>query len=651
MNSKFYFKFALNNLAKNSKTIVPFALTVVLSVMMFYNVVNLMKNDATGSNNLFAIMSLMVFLIGVFSGVFLFYTSAFLIKQRKKELGLYNVLGLEKKHISIIVFIENAIISAVSIILGLVFGILFSRLIIFAMYKIINFDLKYQFSIDVSAVFITVTLFTAIFVLISFNNIIIVYKTKAVEMLKAEKIGEVLPKSNILLILLGAVTLISGYAIAITIEDIMSAISMFMLAVVLVAVGNFCFFAAFSTLILKALKNNKRFYFKPQNFIAVSGLLFRIKKNAMGLTIITVLSTGIIIMIAATSSMYVGFDEMMDRNYSHDIKFNTMSEELEQSAVNELEQGANKFFTGIKDVKVCPQFNFISNIYNETSFLVSDGEGGSEYTRIADEGIHVITVISQSGYNALTGEDIVLKNNDIIIGGEFTGEISYLGMSFKVVKQDDTLFEKLSLAATYVKNVIVMSEETFANFYEQSNTALVDYSLYFNLEEQNNVNAETLATFNDFCYAKSWVHAQTTTVKSAQIAHHFSLYGSLFFAGIFLSVLFIFSILLIIYYKQIIEGYEDKSNYAILHKVGMSSRLSHKSVNRQIIMVFLLPVIASAINSLVAFRPLTIILSMLGLTNTTLFFNVLLVTIAIFILVYIIMYSITSNVYKKIVDA
>ncbi len=651
MNNKFLIKFAISNLSKSSKMVIPFALTAILTIIMFYNGINLAMSDTTGAGILSIIMSLIASLLGIFSIVFLFYTNSFLTKKRKKEFGLYNVLGLEKKHISKIIFIENIVIAVVSITVGLLLGILFSRLMVFSLYKIIKFDLIYQFEVNIFALVATLALFVAIFAIISISNTIVVYRTKTIDMLKADNTGETVPKSSFILTLLGIITISVGYGIALSMEDVISAIGEFFIAVILVAVATFCFFTAISILVLKILKNNKNFYYKPENFIAISGLLYRIKKNAMGLTVITVLSTGIIIMISTTVSMYMGFDEILSYRYSHDIKIDARSESISSALEKEISEDVEIRFTGIKDFKSYHHFNFfLDEDTGVLSFYVKNEDGNaSDWSNddLMGDNVSMIAILSQSGYNAVTGNNISLKDDEILTTGIIEPQLNLLDNVYKNKMQDDELYLKLDQYSIYTKKAVVMNDEEFANFYDRSNTDTITQSFYFNLEKNNNVTHSTLDEFVD--KIDESYYSLSYTVKSDNYADFYSIYGTLFFCGIFLSVLFIFAILMIIYYKQIIEGYEDKENFEILKKVGMSEALAKKSINRQVIMVFLLPVITASIHTAVGFKALTLILRMLNLTNVTLFLTVTIATIAIFFMVYILMYLITSRVYVKIV--
>ncbi len=651
MGKNFYFKFAVSNLKKNSKMILPFTFTCILSILMFYNSINLATSDTTGTGNLAAIMGVCVFLLGMFCTVFLFYTNSFLIRRRKKEFGLYNIFGLEKKHIGKIILIENGIVCITSLVLGVSLGILFSRLFIFAMYRLIRFELHYVFEVNSKAVLGTVILFVFIFILLDISNIITVYRTNTIDMLKADKRADKAAKSNIPMLIIGVITLTMGYGIALTMEDIMAALGgELMLAVILVSVATYCFFSVLGSTVLKILKHNKKFYYKPENFTAVSGLMYRIKKNVAGLTVICILSTGIIIALSTTVSMYLGFDDILDYRYSHDIKLTATNGEFMPDKINEIEENARANFVGIEDLKGYTHFVFFGNDRGDFTFL-TEKEGSLNIDEPEGETITLFIAMNESGYENMTKEDLTLADNEIALSQNISDEDTFelLNVNYKVAKTAPKLISLLDDYSIYPNaEAVVMSDNEFNAFYEKSNQAQLSYSMYFNLGNSNNVNNETL---NEFIQANGeGIYSIDYTVKSENVDDFYSIYGGLLFVGIFLGTLLLISVLLILYYKQIVEGYEDKENYEIMKKVGMSKAVIKKSINRQIVFVFLLPIFTAIIHIAFAFKCITMILRVFNLTNVPLFIMCTLVTIGIFFIIYLLMYYFTSKVYHKIVS-
>ncbi len=651
MSKSYSLRFAVSNLKKNAKTVVPFIFTCILSVLMFYNCINLALSDTTGTGNLASIMGACVFLLGLFCTGFLFYTNSFLIRRRKNEFGLYNILGLEKKHIAKIILAENLIISIVSLLFGILLGILFSRFLTFALYSLIKFDLHYQFEVNVRALTFTVFVFVLIFILIGIRNIIAVYRTKTIDMLKAGKKAERVSKSNIPMLVIAVITLSIGYGIALTVNDFVSAIGLFIIASIFVSIGTYCVFSALGSTILVALKHNKKFYYKSENFTAVSGLMYRIKKNVAGLSVICILSTAIIVVLATTTSMYIGFDDIMDYRYSHDIKLTVKTENLGFDEVAQTLENIQAEFTGIEDLKQYPHFYFFRSDTGNYSFLTDSGDGSLTLYEPEGDNIDFLIAIPESGYENMTDEVITLSDNEVILSGSLTETNSFnlLNTEYSVVNSDSIFLTLLDDYNIYSEaTAIVMSDNEFNLFYEKSGQAHLSHSIYFNLTENSNVSHESLSEFTQANNKN--VYSIGYTIKSENVDNFYSIYGGFLFVGIFLGTLFLIFVLLILYYKQIVEGYEDKENYVIMKKVGMSSKVIKMSVNRQIVFVFLLPIVTAIIHILFAFRVITMILKIFNLTNISLFVMCTVGTVAVFFIVYVLMYYFTSKVYHGIVN-
>ncbi|HCX62731.1 MAG TPA: cell division protein FtsX, partial [Clostridiales bacterium] len=323
MNKFFYPKLAVNNIKKNSKTYIPYMLTCIGTIMMFYNICFLVVAKdieiVQDSGSLRQVMLLGAMVIGIFSLIFLFYTNSFLIKKRKKEFGLFNILGMEKKHISKIIFFETLITSSITLIVGILSGILLSKLIILFLFKILSFNATFGFEISPTAIFASLCLFGSINVINFIFNITQVHLSKPVELLKGGNVGEREPKTKWLLTIVGALCLGTGYYIAVVTESPLAALNLFFVAVMLVIVGTYCLFTAGSIAVLKRLRKNKKYYYKPNHFVSVSGMIYRMKQNAAGLSNICILSTMVIVMISSTISLYTGMEDILKIQYPKDI--------------------------------------------------------------------------------------------------------------------------------------------------------------------------------------------------------------------------------------------------------------------------------------------------------------------------------------------
>ncbi len=654
MSKSFYFKFAWSNLKKNSKMVIPFMLTCSLSVLMFYNCIALAENDVTGTGNLHSILMACSYFLGLFSTAFLFYTNSFLTKRRKKEFGLYNILGLEKKHINVIILIENFIIALVSIASGLVLGVLFSRLFTFILYKLVEFDIHYSFEINSDSLLYTLALFVVIFILISLSNIIVVLRTNVVDMLKGSQKAECVPKYKVITIIIGTITMISGYAIALTIDNIVTSIYMYLLAAVLVSIGTYCFFSAYSVIVLSAIKKNKKLFYKPENFTAISGLMYRIKKNVAGLSNICIISTAIILALSTTVSLYLGVEDSFNYRYPSDIQINAYTKEINTTINNNMYNDIEETFTEINDLKYLSSFYFLMNENGETAFHVENPDGSISTQPIDGMSAEIVIATNAQGYYNITGKNIELKNDEILLSTneDIINSIYLLEKEYTVVQTDKEFISSIGNNAVFQNSmVIVMNDKEFNTFYTNSNQYDIANTYYFNLGESSNVNGETLSEFCDNRYKISDTYTSVYyDIKSENILEYHSLYGGILFVGIFLGILLLIYVLLIIYYKQVIEGYEDKHNYQIMKKVGMDKKLIKKSINKQIKMVFLIPIVTAIIHIIVSFKAIELILRMFNLVNTSLYINCTIGVIIAFFIIYSLMYYLTSKVYQRIIN-
>ncbi len=648
MNRPHYFKFAIANLKNNSKTILPFTLASAISVLLFYNCINIAFSDTTGSGTLSAIFGVCVFLLGVFSSAFLFYTNGFLLKRRKKEFGLYNILGLQKRHISMIILIENAFIFIASIILGLLLGILFSRILIFTLYSVIKFDLHYEFEVNFLAVVYTFLFYCFIFLLLSIYNIIVVYNTKIVNLLKSSKISDKTFKSNYILLIIGVILLISGYTIALSFKNIIFEMDKYALAIILVSVATFCLFSVLGSTVLKALRFNKKFYYRPENFTAVSGLMHRISKNVGALTLICILSTGIIIALSTTVSMYLGINDILNFRYSHDYKIDIVSEDMIDDKIDFVIENVNSEFNEIEDIKYYTHFYFFGSKFNEFIFYEENEDGGSSIEEPNSDDITLYVLMNVSGYEAITNNELVLKDNEILLANEIeSNEFNLLNKTYDIVKTNPSLITMLDEYAVYSNiQVIVMNNQEFISFHQNSENYSLKNSIYFNSVKEIDFDA----LYNVVNENISDVYSIEYIIKADNVKDFYSIYGGLLFVGIFLGLLMLFYVLLILYYKQVVEGYEDRDNYKTMEKIGMSKEMIKRSINRQIIFVFLIPIITAVIHLFFAYNSIIQMLRVFNLTNTDLFMKCTIGVIIVFFIIYLLMYYFTSKIYHKIIS-
>lgn len=652
MNKMLYLKLARTNIKANGKNYFPYVITCICTIMMFYIMhalsINEGLNGVSGSESLKTILYFGTIVIGIFSAIFLFYTNSFLIKRRKKEIGLYNVLGLGKKHIAIVLLCENVYISLISLVIGLIGGVVLNKLLFLVLLKLMDFAVPYGFFVSISSMGLTLIVFIGIFTVTLISNLIQIYLAKPIELLKGGEHGEKEPKTKWLMTIFGIITLGAGYAIALTVKSPLSALNMFFIAVILVMTGTYCLFTAGSIAVLKLLRKNKNFYYKTKNFTAVSGMLYRMKQNAVGLANICILSTAVLVMISTTVSLYIGMEDGLKARFPKDVMMNAADiSENQVIKLNEI------IALETKETKIKNKVDYFSEYYMATrkdnTFLFK--KASAAYS----SDISSLLMISLSDYNRLEGKNVTLKEDEILLFSkpEKYGKdlMTIEGKSFSVKEELSTLsISKIDIVDTYF--LIVNDPEVVRKINAEvqgTKPSVRTYSVEFDVE---GTDKEIISLTDKLKLKFSQeipipVNIQTMAGSKGEFL---ALYGGLFFLGIFLGLLFLMATVLIIYYKQISEGYDDKERYSIMQKVGMSKAEIKKSVNNQILMVFFLPLVFAVIHIAFAFPIITKLLAIFNLINVPLFRLCTIATILIFAVIYTVVYFLTARVYLKIVE-
>lgn len=632
-------------------------LTCICITAMFYIMEFISVNQGlevmSGGDQLKTILKFGTYVIGFFSVVFLFYTNSFLIKRRKKELGLYNILGMEKKHIAKVLFWENFFVALTTMALGLLLGIALSKLMFLVLLKILNFKVPMGFFISNQSLFKTAVLFGVTFILILMNNLRQIHLSNPVELLKGGQVGEKEPKTKWVLTIIGLLSLGTGYYIALTTESPLAALSSFFMAVILVMVGTWALFTAGSIALLKALRKNKKFYYKTNHFINVSGMIYRMKQNAIGLANICILSTTVLVMVSTTVSLYIGMEDVLRTRYPRDISISAknISKDKSEELTSMIKEQAEKQGAAVKnivkyrslDLAVIQDKNYFTDNRNE---LDMNNVGFLEF-------------IPLSEYNEMENKSITLKEDEVLLytyRGEIAEDsINILGNEFKIKEHINTMTVD-GIASSVVSNgyfVVVPDENTIKKIFGSSTEAsknIGELSYYFAFDTDSNAEEEIALTKEINSKIKELsVDGNCEGLEESRVSF-FSVYGGLFFLGIFLGALFIMATVLIIYYKQISEGYDDKERFEIMQKVGMSKDEIKKSINSQVLMVFFLPLFTAIIHIAFAFKVIIKLLEVLNLTNVTLFVYCTAGTIFVFTIFYGIVYVLTSKVYYKIVS-
>lgn len=626
MRNGLFAKLALVNIKKNHQTYVPYILASLFDVAMLYMMLFINNNAGMKrirhSGDVLMITSMGVGIIIIFSFIFLLYSNSFLMKRRQKELGLYNILGLEKRHISIVMSMETVITSLISLAGGILVGILGSKLVLLLLLKLIRLPAAFGFEIGIQAIITCLEVYGVIFAVILLVNIRKVYKAKPIELLKAENAGEREPKAKWLMALIGFICLFAGYYIAVTTESPLSALALFFVAVLLVMAGTYLLFTAGSIVILKIMRWNKKFYYKAKNFTAISGMLYRMKQNAVGLASICILSTGVLLMVSTTVCLNSGIDDIINLRCPSDVSGNWRFEKSDGSTFSELQNQ-------LETLTVVPQ---------------------EEYSRITGEEISLEPGEVLAYRDGKAGEDALEIHDSVYQVKEWLKDYEYVGDNFssmdsiKLIVNDEDfqkLYEEQAEAYGGVSSMASMEMDVYLNGTEEEKEAdaskIRDLAMEFfdGQKEAGNLPAES------YCM---------TSVRYELYESFYSLFGGILFLGIFLGLLFLMGAAMIIYYKQVSEGYEDKDRFEIMQKVGMTHKEVKSSIHRQILMVFFLPLGMAALHIAMAFPMVKRLLALFSMTNIGLFAGCTVITILVFAVIYGIIYGLTARTYYKIVE-
>lgn len=655
MNSWFYPKMAGVNIKKNGKFYFPYWLTFVCTVIMFYTMCyitfNQGLNELPGGESLKMILNLGCIVIGIFAVIFLFYTNSFLMKRRQKEIGLYNILGMEKKHIAKILFFETFMISATGIAAGLLTGILFSRLMQLSLCRLFNFDVKIRFTISGRGLLLSVVLFGMIFILTLLSNLTRIGMSKPIELLQGGNVGEKEPKTKWLLAVIGFACIFTGYYIAITTESPLAALLLFFMAVILVIIGTYCLFTAGSIVVLKMLRKNKKYYYQTRHFTAVSGMLYRMKQNAVGLANICILSTMVLVMVSTTVCLYLGVADALETRYPKDISLSReYGAEENFDAQAYLNKIRNTIAEGNRTIKELQEFEHLTFSVSKTgNELIADTKN-----YVSSPSMHVLVILTAGEYERLGGEKRELKENEVAAycdSEQLDKRFELFGKTYIIKDRlaDFPVAEDNYVGCLANIDYIVVADQTvqYEIYQEQlkvyeGNASKMQYDVIFNLDGTDDEKIE--------CADKLEGLSKDVQCKQQIRNEFYAMYGGFLFLGIFLGILFLMATVLIIYYKQISEGYDDKERFEIMQKVGMSRREVMKSINSQVLLVFFLPLVTAGIHVAAAFPMIKRLLSLFNLTNLNLFLVCTVATVLVFAFIYGLVYKATARVYYKIVN-
>lgn len=671
MHKGIFSRLAKQNIRNNKSTYIPYMITCIFCIAMIYMMEFLrdcptLDQAVRQADEVRMIVFTGEIVVEIFCIIFLIYSNSFLMKRRQKEIGLYNILGLERNHIGIVMFLETIITSIGSLAGGIAAGIIGSKLALLLLLKLLHIPSVLGFYISVKGIFTCLFMFGIIFLMILFLNLAKIHLSRPVELLRGNNTGEKEPAAKWLMALIGFICLGAGYYLAVTTESPIKAITIFLLAVILVMAGTYLLFTAGSIVILKFLRRRKIFYYRTGNFISISGMLYRMKQNAIGLASICILSTGVLLMISMTVSIYFGMNDIMLNRYPYDFDMSvtSISEDECQTAIEAFEKA-------IADNKV-PVEKSVEEIYLD---IVCSKNGDQILIKPANtirnsDSVLVLSLLDQAEYERLTGISANLNDGEIFAwypSAVQKDSVTVDETEFTVKKWLDKNPLTCGEDAVSDNAVLVVTDEDFKKFDEMrtemykgvsSAPAGEDLTLHLGLDitgsETDKIDFGTpvMEVVKDLkknggLSENSWI---TSGIRQQEYESYYADNGSLLFIGIFLGSLFLMGTAMIIYYKQISEGYEDQKRFEIMQKVGLSRREVRSSVRRQILMVFFLPLLMAMLHITMAFPMIRRMLLLFGMTNTKLFIGCTAGTVLIFAVVYGLIYLMTARSYYHIVE-
>lgn len=658
----FYPKFAWDAIRKNRRSYIPYMLTTLFVVAIFHILRNITWMPylihQRGASEIAVTASLGSFVIAIFSAIFLFYTSSFLMKQRKKEFGLYCVLGMERRHIARILFYEALILAVIGIGLGLLFGALLDYLSYLLLMYLIGSPGGTGFSLSINAFTDTLGIFAVIFLAVYLNNLRQIHFTSVISLLKSDSEGEREPKSKWILTVLGVIFLAAGYILAITIKNPIGALMMFFVAVVLVILGTYCLFTSGSIVFLKLLRKNKKYYYKTRHFISVSGMLYRMKQNAVSLGNICILSTMVLVTVSSTMSLYAGSQKIVESRAPHSVNLSFWGHDASEDSIRLAMDTMQEIGDTLNGAPVQPEtFRYITFrgiLKGDTLTRDNVGEDSptlDEFTNAAS-----VSWIPLSDYNRLSGVNAALNSGEALMytAETYTHSTMTVGNTPVTIAKSIPAFPLSSQLTTsaYPCYVLVVPDQDFSSLSGDGSSLTITY-VGFDLRDSalEETFSHQWSSFIEDQFGKTdSPFTYSIATRSIMEEGLLSSYAGLFFLGIFLGLTFLVATILIIYYKQVSEGLQDARRYDIMRQVGLTEREIRSSIHSQVLTVFFLPLITAFIHTMFAFPMVKGCLAALEMTNTRLFLICVAICCGVFALVYLAVYFLTSRVYYRIVN-
>lgn len=658
----FYLKLASTNLKKNHRGYLPFLISMLFLVAINTMTQVIVNNEGMralpGGDSASSMFGLGHIVIMIFTVIFSFYTNSFLLKQRKKELGLYNILGLGKRELYQLMIWESFLSFFIVLITGLITGVVLSKLAFLVLRRLISVGNEFVFQLLPESLGFVFLLFLGIFFLLLLINCWQIKKTNPISLLHGSKKGEQEPKARWIIAILGLVFLGSGYGIAVTIDSPISALTLFFVAIILVILGTYCLFMAGSIALLKLLKRNERFYYKTNHFISISSMMHRMKQNAAGLASICILSTMVLVTAATTGSLFFGQKDVENTRYPRDVMISTV-------------QQPEKVKAAIEAVSAEKQAPITKQVYltSTKSIMFQPKNGNYQLTPLEDfynsksATIALISFMTAQEYAKHTDETVNLKDDEIYfypVSGDIDGnQLKLENQKFKIKKRINKfpgINQQIELTDYFVVVLANQSvlEQCLSDWFPKKAVAAENYPEYnfmFNTdlkEKEKQIDfAQTLRNQLNQQLGDSQVRIVD---KYTFVSENKIFTGGFFFLGIIFGATFILATALIIYYKQISEGIDDRERFEILQKVGMSHREVKKVIRSQVMMVFSFPLVVAVIHLGFAFPLIKKLLVLFGLVNWKLFLLVCVIVTVIFAILYFVVYRLTARSYYQLVE-
>lgn len=680
MKLGFYPRLAWNGIGKNKRLFVPYILATAGTAAVFYILFFLASSNffdnMRGGSSTKMVLSFGVFVIVAFALLFLFYCNSFLVRRRYKEFGLYSILGMNKHNISRILAWETLFTALLSLLGGVFIGVLLSKLAEMAMLKVLGGTADYALHISLPAIEYMLLYFGGIFLLIFLNSVVRIRRLSASELVRSENYGEKPAKANPILGGLGVLVLGVAYYLAVSIEQPLQALTVFFIAVLMVIAATYLIFIAGSVVMCRLLQKNKRYYYKPEHFVSVSSMAYRMKRNGAGLASICILATMVLVMISSTSCLYFGGEESLHARYPRDIVTRSViliGDEYAdaETEIEALRSSISAAIAGRPVSNVMDYRSFSLDAVVEQGHVMTNDSALSEFGLVSASKVASFLFIPLSDYNRAAGAHEILGDGEVLVHASRTSidfdTLDIDGTVQLTVKRelDEMPLISGSSAASVLPTITVIvpgldelalkladAENPFGG--PAFNYTSWNYCFDTPLKDDDyaSLYLDVMSALRDKNIEDAHMGFYSYSVESLEYnrSDFAGTFGGLFFLGVILSLVFGCAAVLIIYYKQLSEGYEDAGRFKIMQKVGMTKQEIRRSINSQLLTVFFLPLLFAGLHLCFAFPFIRKILYMFSFYNTSFLIWTTVISFLVFALLYALVYKKTSNTYYKIVS-